>query len=113
MSDIEFSCPACDETLEAPDEMAGETVECPNCEQPMVIPQPVREDASLNDISFGEESAPPLSAADIIAKAGLEAPADDTTECSECGSEMEPGAVLCMGCGYHKILRKKISTELE
>lgn len=184
MSDIEFSCPGCNQTLQTPVEMAGENVECPNCAQQMIVPEPSREDTSLNDISFGgektpqepareeasledisfggektpkepaleeaslddisfgEEQASPapageeasvdaapagknkkpaLSAADIIARAAAEdtgepeaeQPKDEAPKCSECGAEMNPEAVLCMQCGYHKTMGKKISTEIE
>lgn len=38
--DIEFSCPRCSQSLEAPSDMAGETIECPVCEQAIAIPVP-------------------------------------------------------------------------
>ena len=89
MTNIEFNCPECQQSLEAPVEMAGETVACPHCEQHMVVP----------------------------ASAGSPVPdtvgtADNGLACSECAAAMEPDAVLCLQCGYHSGLGKKISTEL-
>ena len=37
MADIEIECPYCGETLEAPEEMGGETVDCPACSKPIRI----------------------------------------------------------------------------
>ena len=143
MEDIRFSCPGCNQTIEAPAEMAGQTAACPDCGQQMVIPEPAREeltlndiaigeeetppeptieDSSINDISFGKEDEPPISAADILNDAATtetaeepatEEPVSETAQCPDCGAEMTAESVLCMTCGYHKTLGKKISTKLE
>ena len=94
--------------------MAGETVECPNCEQQMVVPQPPREEVALDDISFGGDETPPVTVSDIIASVSEAEPdAAQSPVCPECGADMDPDAVLCLHCGYHKALGKKIATELE
>jgi hypothetical protein len=38
---IEVVCPRCQSRMEAPDEYAGLTVQCGNCEAPLVVPGPV------------------------------------------------------------------------
>lgn len=40
MADINFDCPLCGQNLEAPPDMAGETIECPACSQQIQIPAP-------------------------------------------------------------------------
>ena len=37
--DIKFACPHCNQTLEAPLEMAGTTIDCPGCDKPIVVPK--------------------------------------------------------------------------
>lgn len=37
MSALLIECPHCDESLEAPKELQGETVPCPVCKQPVCI----------------------------------------------------------------------------
>ena len=38
MTDISFNCPHCKQNLEAPGDMAGETLACPNCQKAIRIP---------------------------------------------------------------------------
>ena len=38
MSDISLTCPSCNKIIEAPEEMAGATGECPFCDQSIIIP---------------------------------------------------------------------------
>lgn len=38
MSETTFNCPNCNKTIEAPSDMAGETAECPYCDQAVIIP---------------------------------------------------------------------------
>jgi DNA-directed RNA polymerase subunit M/transcription elongation factor TFIIS len=90
MPDFEFSCPHCSQVLEAPEDMVGEVVECPGCQQEITVTKP--------------QTAAPRKPAAIIA---------DTPKCPNCEEEMEPDAVLCVHCGYHTKLGKKITTTFE
>lgn len=38
MADIDFECPHCRQNLTAPDNMAGQTIACPVCQQEFQIP---------------------------------------------------------------------------
>lgn len=87
MADIEFSCPSCNLVLAAPEDMAGETVECPECNNQMAVPG-------------GVAAEPPAADAGAVV-------------CPECGQAMPDGSVLCMGCGFHIKLGKKITTEFQ
>jgi hypothetical protein len=40
MVDINFDCPHCNQNLDAPSDMAGETIECPTCRKSIGIPVP-------------------------------------------------------------------------
>ena len=84
MADIEFSCPSCNLVLAAPEDMAGQLVECPECNNQMAVP-------------------------------GEAAPAEDAGAgaCPECGQAMPEESVLCMGCGFHIKLGKKITTDFQ
>ena len=83
MDDVRFTCVKCGQTLEAPGEMAGETVECPSCQEALVVPAPAEDPAA----------------------------AESGSTCPECGAAMDADTVLCVQCGFHKGLGKKIETE--
>lgn len=40
MSDYEFDCPHCGQSLEAPEDMLGETIDCPSCNGKLALPKP-------------------------------------------------------------------------
>ena len=44
MSEIAFSCPWCDQHLEAPAEMTGEIIACPSCEKEIKVPLPAQQE---------------------------------------------------------------------
>jgi DNA-directed RNA polymerase subunit M/transcription elongation factor TFIIS len=94
MPDFEFSCPNCNQVLEAPDDMAGEVVECPGCQQQMTVPQP----PALESPETGAKKPAAVMAA--------------ASRCPSCEEEMDDDAVLCVHCGYHIRLGRKITTEL-
>ena len=43
MSEISFKCPHCQQDLTAPDEMAGQTIDCPACNKPFEVPGGIEE----------------------------------------------------------------------
>ena len=104
MADIRFSCPGCGQVLEAPPEMVGELVECPSCQQQFSIPaeQGDSESPTIKSGAMTDAMADALAAQE-------EAVAGES--CPECSAAMEAGAVLCLSCGFHKKLGKKISTD--
>ena len=98
MPDMTFNCPECGQELEAPDELAGEVVECPTCSAQIQIPGA--------DETEADEAVEKPSPASI-----LPAMDEPSNSCPECGTEMEPDAVLCVACGFHTGLGKKIDTD--
>jgi len=76
MSDIKFSCPQCQQHIQAEQAYAGVEISCPACNTRMVVPgTPV--------------TIPPPP----TAVAG--------TACPSCGARLASGAVLCTQCGYN------------
>jgi len=92
MPDLQFSCPHCSQALEAPDEMSGDAVECPGCSRKITVP----------GIGKPEQASAPAAPS----------PATGVEKCPSCGSELASEAVLCVSCGYHTGLGKKITTSL-
>ena len=105
MADIAFACPECGQGLEAPGEMAGESVACPACNAELAVPEPAPAQNPVDILAAEQEkaTATELSADDD---------SDTQNSCPGCGATMEAGAVLCIECGFHQGLGKKISTDL-
>lgn len=102
MADITFACPKCDQELEAPEDVAGATVECPGCGADIRVPGKPRVKSDDPDDDDPEDEDEEIESAD----------AGDEDACPECGAEMEPDAVLCLSCGYHTRLGRRVQTDL-
>ena len=94
MSDIDFKCPACAQDLQAPTSMSGETIDCPNCTKPLIVPaiQP----------STQRTYTPPQKPKLTIPKGGLAgATSQSQTEkpCPMCGESILAVAKKCKHCG--------------
>lgn len=105
MADITFSCSSCGQELQAPDEYAGELVACPNCQSEITVPAAARPGEDPADAAIDVDDEDQDEADD-------EEQANDGS-CPECGADMEPDAVLCMSCGFHKGLGKRIGTDFD
>jgi hypothetical protein len=60
MPDIHFACPKCNQTIDAPEELANQLTECPTCKEVIEVPI-LRRTQSLDSVSFtaspsGDES---------------------------------------------------------
>lgn len=122
MPDIKFACAACRQKLEAPEDMAGETLPCPACNKPISIPKPdpvapaappkPRPTLTIGTMNNLVESA--TRAADKAAEKAAPAPVagPGAGKCKSCGESMEAGTVLCLKCGFHAKLGKKLNTDL-
>lgn len=109
MAEISFHCSNCQQKLEAPEEMAGENVQCPSCESMITIPaQKTREAVKLNDISIGGENVVEESKQNTEDQS----PAEAANTCPNCHVSMPENAVLCVQCGFHQKLGKVIETDL-
>ncbi len=89
MSDLSFNCPHCEQSLEAPDEMSGETTACPSCNTTILIPG--------NQPNHAEES-PSQPGPQVHAPPNLP-PKKQTKNCPFCGEVILSSAVKCKHCG--------------
>lgn len=90
MSDFSFNCPHCQQSLEAPEDMLGETIECPACNGSIQLPEP-------------EPTPPPRPAPKkkIVTKKRTtpSASSSKTRPCPYCGESILAVAVKCKHCG--------------
>jgi DNA-directed RNA polymerase subunit RPC12/RpoP len=92
MSDFEFNCPHCEQTLEAPEDMLGQTIECPACNGSIDLPAPEPEP---------EPPPRPAPKKKIVTKrrTGLSTSSSNTKPCPYCGESILSVAVKCKHCG--------------
>ena len=112
-----FSCPHCSSKMQLPDGSAGKSFRCPSCQKPFTVAGQAPPAPALQAVgaatapapsSSGGMSAPAASIPSISfnlppAPAGAakgSAPASTANVCPACGSDLLPGAVACMDCGY-------------
>ena len=101
--DVRFSCHKCGQHIDAPEEMVGQRVNCPGCQQPLTVPDnstiPTESKPEAKDISFdcckcGQNI--------VIDEAG----AGQLVDCPKCGTKLavpnksEPSqiAMTCKWC---------------
>ena len=86
MSDLTFSCPHCEQSLDIPEELLGQTVECPSCNGSIQLPEP--EPQPIPD--------PPV---ELRTPVQSEPPPKQTKTCQFCGEEILESARKCKHCG--------------
>lgn len=96
---IKVTC-SCGSSFAARDELAGRTVACPKCKQPLTIAAPQQAAAP----------APLHANAGLFDDIGLKARDTSMTRCPGCGVDMPPNAVLCVKCGFNVKLGRKMQT---
>jgi uncharacterized RDD family membrane protein YckC/predicted RNA-binding Zn-ribbon protein involved in translation (DUF1610 family) len=90
---IQVACPSCGAVLRTKDSYAGRTAKCPECSQPVQIPEHPEEavyelpDAD-DDVDFGE-----------TAPAGEDGSYNDRRPCPACGEMIARTAAVCRYCG--------------
>lgn len=98
---IKVAC-SCGQSFAAPDNLAGRTVKCPKCSQPLSIPAAQQ-----------QQPAAPSSGgiADLLAEEGLAAKAGSGPQCPSCSATMPPQGFICVQCGYNVQLGRKVQTD--
>jgi len=95
---ITISC-RCKSRFQVEDHMAGKLVQCPKCGESLMVLRS-EEPATAKDAANEEDGDYSLAPAEPVA--------ERKPFCPTCGAEMASGAVLCVQCGYHLLLRKQI-----
>ena len=87
MAEINFKCPHCGQDLTGPDEMAGESIDCPVCEKSFQIPGGIIEVPKNRMAPPPRPPSPPPSAPSAAGKA-------DTTSLPRPGNQDEKGKTV-------------------
>jgi hypothetical protein len=135
---IKVQC-ACGKAFAAKDELAGKTVKCPNCQQPLKIPAaaaaavkspakpataaaskpgqtkpaaPAKPAAAAKPAPAGPRPAAPAapSGESLFDEIGLQAAEAGTQPCPGCTQPMPIGAVICINCGYNTRIGRRMET---
>lgn len=88
---IKVAC-HCGQSFTAKDDLAGQTLLCPKCSQPLTIPSP-------NARAQAQQLKPADSMADLFDEVGLKEYRG--ARCPKCNAPLKPDAVLCTECGFH------------
>ncbi|MEQ8790865.1 MAG: hypothetical protein RIC55_31675 [Pirellulaceae bacterium] len=113
---IKVTC-QCGQSFAAKDEMAGKTVRCPKCKQPLKIPggasRPTSPSAPQSAQPRGVPAAPANDLGDLFDEIGLAPPEPTATghPCPSCGQPMRPGAVLCVNCGFNLQTGQRVASD--
>jgi hypothetical protein len=110
MPDITFDCPACGQALEAPATFAGDALTCPACDAEIVVPLPPPSESDADPAAAVTFPNLPAIADAAVDEAYAEAAGN---VCPGCGAELDPDVVLCVQCGFHTKLGKRIQTIFE
>jgi hypothetical protein len=108
---IKVTC-TCGAAFAAKDELAGRTVACPKCKQPLTIGSgaaPAQRPAAARP---APQPAADLSAPSIFDEAGLKARQTTGQVCPSCYHAMKQGAILCVHCGYNMQLGRKMVAQV-
>lgn len=104
---IKVAC-KCGKAFAARDQLAGKTVKCPQCGNPLKIPASQaaasgKSSAAPNRAAASKPSKPTSSpgagVGDLLDEAGVEARVG--MKCPGCGEKLPQNAVLCVHCGYN------------
>ena len=105
-----FSCDACGKTYSWKNELAGRRVKC-KCGTTMTVPatDPAADELpdGFDDLGALADGAP-AGGGDYAAMAG---PARGGASCPTCGGQVDPSAVICVGCGTNLKTGKKLKTQ--
>jgi len=103
MADIKFSCPHCDQHIQADTSYGGMQITCPSCQGNFIVPTPTPASPPtpvLTRPSLSVATPAPVAVPAVEAAGG----------CPSCGKPVAPGAVLCTNCGYNFKTGKAVQT---
>lgn len=86
---IEFNCGNCGKNLQAPEEKTGKTGKCPDCGEPIIVPEPaLNSPPPENPFAYEDEESPYAAP-----------PREIETPCPMCGASVSSRASTCPSCG--------------
>src|SRR5947208_5203823 len=91
MSDIKFSCPACQQHIQADQGYADMQINCPACKTALIVPSAIAIAPALVPVPSPAYAPPPPPPT----------PAAPAAACPSCGNSLPRGAVICIRCGYN------------
>lgn len=114
---IEVTC-QCGKRLKAKDELAGRTVKCPNCQQPLKIPaSQAAAPAAPTPVAPTPVAPTPVAPApagdafaDLFDDAGMGHQGGPI--CPSCNAGVADGAVICIHCGYNLETGQRLRTNI-
>src|SRR4051812_5676013 len=98
-----IACGNCKTQMQVSDDAAGKQFRCPSCKTVFTVPATVREPVGATVGAGARPAAAPPSPSRPVAavsKPAAAPPAAAGNACPACGSELLPGAVACMDCGF-------------
>lgn len=109
---IKVTC-TCGAAFAAKDELAGRTVACPKCQQPLTIPRgtPAQRQAPAQRPAPAPVQPAP-EAPSIFDDAGMKAKQHTGQVCPSCFHPMKPGTIICVHCGYSLQLGRKMEMQI-
>ena len=117
---IRFACEHCQSTLNVADKFGGKKVKCPKCAQPIRVPAAEADELVLAGDDLVPAAEEPKATAgwgggarthldDLLDEAGVKAKVEGPA-CPECGSAIDPEAILCVECGYNLQTGQQMAT---
>jgi len=110
---IKVSC-TCGAAFAAKDELAGRTVACPKCQQPLTIPRgaPIQRQAPAQRPAQAPAQPAAPEAPSIFDDAGIKAKQHTGQVCPSCFHPMKTGTIICVHCGYSLQLGRKMEMQV-
>ena len=107
----------CGQAFAARDDLAGTTVACPSCGSALTIPGPqptsgARLASTKKRSPATRPASQPRSIGDLLDEEGIYAPKTDVF-CPNCKADMNPGALICVRCGYDVERERCLTTKVE
>jgi hypothetical protein len=106
MADIKFSCPHCQQHIQADSGYAGVQINCPACNGAMMVPGTPAPAPAPTQYSAPPPPPPPPPPQSSVS---IQRPAAaGGGVCPSCGAGLARGAVLCTQCGYNLVTKQRM-----
>lgn len=106
---IKVTC-SCGKSFNAKHELAGKRVRCPQCKEPIAIPNVQDPDELQLEAPINAPKYNPLD--DILNEEGVKATPTGPT-CPSCAEPIQAEAIVCIECGFNISTGEKMSTFVE